>query len=98
MKNFRRHFEHAKSMKEIFGKEEFPRFGRIYPAARDSVRADFRFFRSEGGSVLGFSKWFFPSLFWYLSAFSGLWVGTHLEKVPSRLRKRLPLQTSLIKK
>ncbi len=26
VKNFRRHFEHAKAMKEIFGKEEFPRF------------------------------------------------------------------------
>jgi len=98
LKNFRRHFEHAKAMREIFGKEEFPRFKAIFSATRQSVNADFQFHRSEGGSAWGFVRWFFPSLFWYLSAFSGLWMGTHLEKIPLRLRERFSLQPSIIKK
>jgi rhamnosyltransferase len=98
VKNFRRHFEHAKAMKEIFGKEEFPRFKHIYTATRDSVKADFQFFQSETGSPWGFLRWFFPSLFWYLSAFTGLWLGTHPEKIPSRMREVFSLQPSVIKK
>ena len=98
IKNFRRHFEHARAMKEIFGKEEFPRFKNILSATRDSVKADFRFFQSEEGNKWGFLRWFFPSLFWYLSAFSGLWLGTHLEKIPLKLRERFSLQPSIIKK
>jgi rhamnosyltransferase len=98
VKNFRRHFEHAKAMKEVFGKEEFPRFKAIFSTACQSVEADFRFHRSEGGSAWGFYRWFFPSLFWYLAAFSGLWMGTHLEKIPLSLRERFSLQPSIIKK
>jgi rhamnosyltransferase len=98
IKNFRRHYEHAKSMKEIFGKEELPLFKNIFSTTFDSVRADFRFFQSEEGSRLGFIRWFFPSFLWYLSAFSGLWLGTHVEKVPFKLRERLSLQPSIVKK
>jgi len=98
VKNFRRHFEHAKAMKEIFGKEEFPRFKHIYTATRDSVKADFQFFQSETGSSWGFLRWFSPSLFWYLSAFTGLWLGTHPEKISPRMREALSLQPSVIKK
>jgi rhamnosyltransferase len=98
VKNFRRHFEHAKAMKELFGKDEFPVFKAIFTATRNSVRADYDFFRSEGGSGWGFCRWFFPSLFWYLSAFSGLWLGTHLERIPQKVRERFSLQPSIIKK
>jgi len=98
IRNFRRHFEHARAMKEIFGKEESPRFKSIFIATRDSVKADIRFFKSEEGSRWGFLRWFFPSLFWYLSAFSGLWLGTHLEKIPLKLREKFSLQSSMIKK
>jgi rhamnosyltransferase len=97
-KNFRRHFEHAKAMRETFGKEEFPQFKAIFSATRQSVKADFQFFRSEAGRGRGFYRWFFPSLFWYLSAFTGLWLGTHLEKIPLKLREKLSLQPSIIKK
>ncbi|OGP88467.1 MAG: hypothetical protein A2156_03300 [Deltaproteobacteria bacterium RBG_16_48_10] len=82
IKNFRRHFEHARAMREIFGREEFPQFKAIFSATRQSVKADFQFFRSETGNPWGFYRWFFPSLFWYVSAFAGLWSGTHLEKIP----------------
>jgi hypothetical protein len=85
-------------MKEIFGKEEFPRFKHIYIATRDSVRADFQFFQSETVSPWGFLRWFFPSLFWYLSAFTGLWLGTHLDRIPMKWRARLSLQLSIVKK
>jgi len=95
--NFKRHFEHARAMKEIFGKEEVPLFKTIFFATRDSVRADFQFFRSEGGKKVAFLRWFFPSLFWYLSAFSGLWLGSRPEKIPPRWRDRLTLQSSIIK-
>ncbi len=98
IKNFRRHFEHAKAMKEIFGKEEFSLLRNIFSTTYGSVKADFQFFQSEGGSGWGFLKWFFPSLFWYLSAFSGLWLGTHLEKLPLKLRERFSLQPSVMKK
>ena len=98
IKNFRRHFEHARAMKEIFGKEEFPLFKNIFSATHDSVKADYRFFQSEEGKKWGFIRWFFPSLFWYLSAFTGLWLGTHIEKLPFKLRERLSLQSSVIKK
>jgi len=98
IKNFRRHFEHARAMREIFGKEEFPLFKNIFVATRDSVKADFRFFQSEGGNSFGFVRWFFPSLFWYLSAFGGLWLGTHLDRIPMKWRERLSLQPSLTKK
>ncbi len=99
VKNFRRHFEHARAMKEIFDKDEFPRFGSILPATRRSVEADFQFFRSETKtSGWGFCRWFFPSLFWYLSAFTGLWLGTHLDKLPSKLREKFALQPSILKK
>jgi len=98
VRNFRRFFEHARAMKEIFGKDEFPSFKGIFPATRQSVRDDYRFFRSEGGAPLGFLRWVLPSLFWYLSAFTGLWLGTHPEKIPFKLRKTLSLQSSLIKK
>jgi GT2 family glycosyltransferase len=98
LKNFKRHFEHAKAMKEIFGKVEFPLFKSIFIATRDSVKADYHFFQSEGEKPRGFMRWFFPSLFWYLSAFSGLWMGSHPEKIPARWRERLALQPSLIKK
>lgn len=97
-KNFRRHFEHARAMKEIFGKDEFPRFKAIFSSTRESVRADFDFLRSETGRARGFGRWFFPSLFWYLSAFTGLWLGTHIEKIPARWREKLSLQPSIIKK
>lgn len=98
IKNFRRHFEHAKAMREIFGKEEFPWFKNIFTATNHSVKADFRFFQSEKGGRWGFSRWFFPSLFWYLSAFSGLWLGTHFGQIPLPLREWLSLQPSIIKK
>jgi len=98
VKNFRRNFEHARAMKEIFGKEEFPQFKNIFSATRDSVKADFRFYKSEKGSGVGFLRWFSPSFFWYLSAFSGLWLGTHFEKIPLKLRERLSLQSSIINK
>lgn len=98
IKNFRRYFEHAKAMKEIFGKEEFPLFKNIFTATRDSIKADFRFFQSEEGNRLGFVRWFFPSLFWYLSAFGGLWLGTHLDRIPMKWRERLSLQPSIVKK
>ena len=98
VKNFRRHFEHARAMREIFGKEEFPLFKNIFVATRDSVKADLRFFQSEGGNSFGFVRWFFPSLFWYLSAFGGLWLGTHLDRIPMKWRERLSLQPSLTKK
>jgi len=98
IKNFRRHFEHAKAMKEIFGKEEFPLLRNILPTTYGSVKADFEFFKSEGGNGWGFLRWFFPSLFWYLSAFSGLWLGTQLERLPPVLRERFSLQPSIIKK
>lgn len=98
VKNFKRHFEHAKAMKEIFGKVEFPLFKSIFIATRDSVKADYHFFQSEGEKPWGFMRWFFPSLFWYLSAFSGLWMGSHLERIPLKLREKLSLQPSIIKK
>lgn len=98
IKNFRRHFEHARAMKEIFKKEEFPLFKNIFIATRDSVKADFRFFQSEEGNRWGFIRWFLPSLFWYLSAFAGLWMGTHLERIPLKLRERFSLQPSIMKK
>jgi rhamnosyltransferase len=98
LRNFRRHFEHARAMREIFGKEEFPQFKNIFLATRESVKADFRFFQSEGGTARGFLRWFFPSLFWYLSAFAGLWLGTHMDKVPLKWREKLSLQPFLIKK
>jgi rhamnosyltransferase len=98
IKNFRRFFEHARAMKEIFGKEEFPFLKNIYSATHDSVKADFQFFQSEEGNRWGFIRWFFPSLFWYLSAFTGLWLGTHMEKVPLKWREKLSLQPFLIKK
>ena len=98
VKNFRRHFEHARAMKEMFGKEEFPRFKNVFSATHDSVKADFRFLKSEEESGWGFLRWFFPSLSWYLSAFSGLWLGTHLEKIPMKWRERLSLQSSMMKK
>jgi len=96
--NFKRNFEHAKAMKEVFGKDEFPRFKNIFIATYDSVKADFLFFKSEQGNRLGFARWFFPSFFWYLSAFSGLWLGTQLERIPMKWRERLSLQPSIIKK
>jgi len=40
VRNFRRHFEHARAMKEIFGKEEFPLFKNIFSATYGSVKAD----------------------------------------------------------
>lgn len=98
IKNFRRHFEHARAMKELFGKDEFPGFKAIFTSTRNSVRADYDFFRSEAGSGPGFYRWFFPSLFWYLSAFSGLWLGTQIEKIPLKVRERFSLQPSIIKK
>jgi rhamnosyltransferase len=97
-KNFRRHFEHARAMKESFGKDEFPIFKGIFTATRNSVRADFRFFVDEGGKEWKFARWFFQSLFWYLSAFGGLWLGTHVDKLPTTWRERLSLQPSIIKK
>jgi rhamnosyltransferase len=97
IKNFRRHYEHAKAMKEIFGKNEFPFFRDVFSATRHSVKADYRFFRSEGGSRVGFAKWLIPSLLWYLSAFLGLWVGTKRDRIPKGLRERLALQSSIIR-
>jgi len=98
LQNFRRHFEHAQAMKEIFGKKEFPRMASIFYASRESVVADYEFYRSEGRKGWGFIRWFFPSLFWYLSAFTGLWLGTHVDKIPFSLREKLSLQPSIIKK
>jgi len=98
IKNFRRHFEHARAMKELFGKEEFPSFRGVMTATRHTVTEDFQFFRSESGSSWGFHRWFFPSLLWSLSAFTGLWLGTHLEKIPLSVRERFSLQPSIIKK
>ncbi len=98
IRNFRRHFEHARAMKEIFGKEEFPQFKNMFHATRESVAADFKFYQLEEGKQWGFIRWFFPSLFWYLAAFTGLWLGTHVDKIPLKIRKRVSLQTSIIKK
>ncbi len=98
VKNFRRHFEHSRAMRELFGKEEFPRFRAIFSATRWSVIHDFRFFCSEGGRPWKFMRWFLPSLSWYLAAFTGLWLGTHIEKLPLILREKLSLQPSIIKK
>lgn len=98
VKNFRRHFEHARAMKESFGKDEFPHFKAIFTATHSSVKADFHFFLDQGEKGWKFSRWFLSSLFWYLSAFSGLWLGTHVEKLPAAWKGRLSLQPSIIKK
>ncbi len=98
IRNFRRHFEHARAMKESFGKDEFPLFKAIFAATRSSVKADFHFFLDQGGRAWKFSRWFCPSLFWYLSAFSGLWLGTHVDRLPAAWRGKLSLQPSIIKK
>ncbi len=98
VKNFRRHFEHAKAMKELFGKDEFPFLKAIFPATRHSIREDYNFFRSEGERGIKFCRWLFPSLFWYVSAFTGLWLGTHFERIPLKMSKGLSLQPSIIKK
>lgn len=97
LKNFRRHYEHAKAMKELFGKNEFPFFKGIFSATQYSVKADYRFYRSEGGTRFGFVKWSIPSLLWYLSAFSGLWLGTKMDRIPKGLRERLTLQSSTLR-
>ena len=89
VKNFRRHFEHAKAMRELFGKEEFPQVRAIFSATRQSVRADYQFFRRETGRGWGFYRWLLPSLFWYLSAFTGLWLGTHHRKDPLTTKREI---------
>lgn len=97
IKNFRRHYEHAKAMKEIFGKNEFPFLREVFSATQNSLRADYQFYKSEGGTRVGFAKWAIPSLLWYLSAFLGLWLGTKKDKIPKALRERLTLQSSTLR-
>ncbi|MGQ9509584.1 MAG: glycosyltransferase family 2 protein [Thermodesulfobacteriota bacterium] len=97
IRNFRRHYEHSKAMKDIFGKDEFPYFKHIFSATRNSVKGDYRFYRAEGGSTAGFIRWFIPSLIWYGSAFFGLWLGTKADKVPKRFRDRIALQRAIIR-
>ena len=85
-------------MRELFGKEEFPRFKAIFSATRQSVKADFsscgRRRGADGGSGDGSSR---ASSGTFRPSQASGW-GPMLEKIPLKVREKLSLQPSIIKK
>ena len=93
---FHRCYDHGSAMRELFGKREVPLFRKIVPAAIRDVTLDMAFCKRRGYSALSRLRWMGPAMAWHLAKYAGLWMGTHSDRLPFSLRKRLSLQQRLI--
>lgn len=93
---FYRCYDHGSAMRELFGKREFPLFRRIVPAAIRDVSLDMAFCKRRGYPALSRLRWMGPAMAWHVAKYAGLWMGTHSDRLPFSMRKRLSLQQRLI--
>lgn len=93
---FRRCYDHGSAMRELFGTRQFPLFRRIIPAAILDVSLDMAFCKRRGFRPLSRLRWLGPATAWHLAKYAGLWMGTHSDRLPFSVRKRLSLQQRLM--
>ncbi|HZY31250.1 MAG TPA: glycosyltransferase family 2 protein [Candidatus Methylomirabilis sp.] len=93
---FRRCYDHGSAMRELFGTRHFPLFRRIIPAAIRDVSLDMAFCKRRGLRPLSRLRWLGPATAWHLAKYAGLWMGTHSDRLPFSVRKRLSLQQRLM--
>ena len=74
---FRRAYDHASAMLELFGWRMVPSFRRIIPAAIRDVELDMAFCRGRGRSALFRLRWLVLSLRWHLAKYAGFWMGSN---------------------
>lgn len=94
---FRRCYDHAKGMQEIFGRAELPRLRSVAPCTLRDVRADYRWLRGRGAARRVAAGWLPASLAWHAAQYLGLWVGTHHTRLPGRASGFLSLQTQIMR-
>jgi rhamnosyltransferase len=93
---FQRCYDHGSAMRELFGKREFPHFRRIIPAAVRDVELDMAFCKRRGYPMLFRLRWLVPALTWHLAQYAGYWMGTHSDRLPFSVRRKLSLQQQLM--
>ena len=93
---FRRCYDHASAMFELFGWRMIPSIERIIPAAVRDVELDMAFCKGRGHSALFRLRWLVPSLAWHLAKFAGFWIGSYSDRLPVSVKKKVSLQRRLM--
>jgi len=93
---FHRCYDHGSAMRELFGKREFPFLRRIIPAAFRDVSLDMAFCKRRGYPAFLRLRWLGPAIAWHLAKYAGFWMGTHSDRLPNLMRRKLSLQQRLI--
>ncbi len=93
---FQRCYDHASAMRELFGQRMFPGLRRIVPAAIRDVSLDMAFCKRRGYRGLSRLRWVGPATAWHLAKYAGLWIGTHSDRLPFSVRRKLSLQQRLM--
>jgi rhamnosyltransferase len=94
---FRRCYDHAKGMQELFGRPELPRLRSVLPRVTRDVRADYRWLRRSAAPRRAALGWMPASLAWHAAQYVGLWVGTHHTRMPRKASDYLSLQTQIMR-
>jgi rhamnosyltransferase len=94
---FRRCYDHAKGMQELFGRPELRRLKEVGPRVLRDLHGDYHWLRRRGASRTAALSWTPASLAWHTAQYLGLWVGTHHERLPRRAAGYLSLQTQIMR-
>ncbi|MFM7144070.1 MAG: glycosyltransferase family 2 protein, partial [Alphaproteobacteria bacterium] len=96
--NLRRHFDHARAMRETMGREDSITLREVVRCAvHETGRdVDFEAAAGAGGRLATLARWGLPAVGYHLGAFSGRWLGARSGRLPESLRDRLSLHAERV--
>jgi len=91
--NLRRHFDHARAMRETMGRVDGITLREVVRCAVHETGRDVDFEARGGrdGRIAALARWGVPAVAYHLGAFGGRWLGARSSRLPSSLRRRLSL-------
>jgi len=95
--NFRRHFDHARALKELFGQQPGVLLKEELSLALRTAREDLVFWRWQSGQARYrvLFRWIVPCVNWHLAAVLGTWLGKRADRLPGRLSAFLSFQEKI---
>ncbi len=91
--NLRRHFDHARAMRDIFGWRDTAGLGECIRGALRETGADCRWIRAHEGRA-AVLRWAPRALSYQAAAWAGRWLAAQERRLPARLRRGLSLHES----
>ncbi len=94
--NFRRHFDHARAVRDLFNHPPQIRWRAIFSSALRVTREDMAFWSQQKGGKKHWVwlRWGIPALSWHLAALWGTWLGERKNRLPPKWISLLSLQES----